>query len=341
MNILLTGGAGYIGSHAAVELLEAGHTIIVIDNLSNSSAASLERVKQITGKDIIFYKGDVRDRALLDKILTTHTIDGIIHFAGLKAVGESVEKPLEYYSNNIDSTLVLLDAMRTHGVNRLVFSSSATVYGTPESLPLTEQSRIGVGITNPYGWTKFMNEQIITDFAASQTSFEATVLRYFNPVGAHASGLIGEDPNDIPNNLFPYISQTAVGKRQSVSVFCDDYDTPDGTGVRDYIHVSSTSLAATWRPSLTAHPASLSTTSAPAKAPRCSRPSLHSQRPAATTFRTKSCPAVPATSPPAMPALISPLATSTGTLPSPSPTPAGTLGNGNHRILRDIVNHTI
>lgn len=237
MNILLTGGAGYIGSHTAIELLEAGHSVIVVDNLSNSSRHSLKRVTQITGHEIPFYKGDVRDASLLNRIFTDHTIDGVIHFAGLKAVGESVEKPLEYYSNNLDSTLVLLESMRAHGVKTLVFSSSATVYGTPESLPITEESRVGVGITNPYGWTKFMNEQIISDFTASTDGFESTILRYFNPVGAHESGLIGEDPNDIPNNLFPYISQTAVGKREHVGVFGNDYDTPDGTGVRDYIHV--------------------------------------------------------------------------------------------------------
>lgn len=237
MNILLTGGSGYIGSHTAVELCDAGHSVVVIDNLSNSSRESLTRVAEITGKEIPFYEGDVRDGTLLDQIFTEHTIDGAVHFAGLKAVGESVDKPLEYYSNNLDSTIVLLEKMREHRIKKFVFSSSATVYGIPDELPITEDSRVGVGITNPYGWTKFMNEQIIKDFAATIDGFEATILRYFNPVGAHSSGLIGEDPNDTPNNLFPYISQTAAGRRAEVGVFGDDYDTPDGTGVRDYIHV--------------------------------------------------------------------------------------------------------
>ena len=237
MKILLTGGAGYIGSHTAVELLDDGHSVVIIDNLSNSSRESIARVESITDQKIDFYEADVRDKSALDEIFTDHNIDAVIHFAGLKAVGESVEKPLEYYRNNLDSTLELLDAMKRHGVTKLVFSSSATVYGTPQSLPLTEESPVGAGITNPYGQTKYMIEQIITDFAKSWPEFEATILRYFNPVGAHSSGLIGEDPKGIPNNLLPYVSQVAVGKREFVSVFGDDYDTPDGTGVRDYIHV--------------------------------------------------------------------------------------------------------
>lgn len=237
MQILLTGGAGYIGTHTAVELLDAGHSVIIIDNLSNSNRQSLLRVGEITDKDIPFYEGDVRDGALLDRIFTEHSIDGVIHFAGLKAVGESVEKPLDYYSNNLDSTLVLLDRMRIHGINKFVFSSSATVYGTPESLPLTEESRAGVGITNPYGWTKWMIEQILHDVSRADTLLEVTILRYFNPMGAHESGLIGEDPNGIPNNLPPYITQVASGKLAVLKVFGDDFSTPDGTGVRDYIHV--------------------------------------------------------------------------------------------------------
>lgn len=237
MNILLTGGAGYIGTHTAIELIAAGHSVVIVDNLSNSSQEAIRRVENIVGQSIPFYQADVRDAAALDKIFADHTLDGVIHFAGLKSVGESVQKPLEYYSNNIDSTLVLLDAMRKQSVRRLVFSSSATVYGTPETLPLTEASRVGVGITNPYGWTKYMNEVILTDLATADSTYEITLLRYFNPVGAHESGLIGEDPQGIPNNLLPYVSQTAVGKREFVSVFGDDYDTPDGTGVRDYIHV--------------------------------------------------------------------------------------------------------
>lgn len=237
MNILLTGGAGYIGSHTAVELLDEGHFVIIVDNLSNSSIEAVRRVEKITGKEIPFYEADVCDKAKLDEIFSEQVIDGVIHFAGLKSVGESVSKPIEYYRNNIDSTLALIDVMKEHGVYKLVFSSSATVYGDPESLPLTEDSRVGVGITNPYGWTKYMNEVIITDTAHADPSLEATLLRYFNPVGAHESGTIGEDPKDIPNNLLPFVSQTAVGKREKVNVFGNDYDTPDGTGVRDYIHV--------------------------------------------------------------------------------------------------------
>lgn len=237
MKVLLTGGAGYIGSHTAVELIEAGHSVIIIDNLVNSSSESIKRVEKITGKDIEFYEGDIRNRSLLDKVFTKHRIDSVIHFAGLKSVGESTQNPLEYYSNNIDSTLVLLYAMRDHKISKLVFSSSATVYGDPSDFPLTEESRTGQGITNAYGWTKFMIEQILRDHARAYKDVEITILRYFNPVGAHKSGEIGENPKGIPNNLLPFISQVAVGKREYVSVFGDDYSTPDGTGVRDYIHV--------------------------------------------------------------------------------------------------------
>lgn len=237
MKVLVTGGAGYIGSHTIVELLQAGHDVIVVDNLSNSSEESLRRVKEITGKDLVFYKDDVCDRAALDKIFAAHPIDAVIHFAGLKAVGESVQKPLEYYHNNLVSSLTLCEAMRDHNVKNLIFSSSATVYGTPDELPLKETSRVGVGITNPYGQTKYMIEQILRDLSASDPSWSVTLLRYFNPVGAHASGLIGEDPNGLPNNLMPYVSQVAVGKLDKVGVFGNDYDTVDGTGVRDYIHV--------------------------------------------------------------------------------------------------------
>ncbi|MNH58446.1 UDP-glucose 4-epimerase [compost metagenome] len=237
MNILVTGGAGYIGSHTLIELLADGHSVVVVDNLSNSSQESLRRVEQITGSTIPFYNLDVRDAEALEQVFTDHTFDAAIHFAGLKSVGQSVSNPLEYYSNNLDSTFTLLEAMKKHGVKKLVFSSSATVYGTPEELPLKETSRVGVGITNPYGQTKFMIEQILRDLSVSDESLEITLLRYFNPVGAHKSGLIGEDPNDIPNNLLPYVSQVAVGKLEKVSVFGDDYDTVDGTGVRDYIHV--------------------------------------------------------------------------------------------------------
>lgn len=235
--ILVTGGAGYIGSHTLVELLANNYSVIVVDNLVNSSRESLRRVEEISGQKIPFVEADIRDRAALNEIFNSNSIDAVIHFAGLKAVGESVDKPLEYYDNNLVSTLVLLETMREHGVKNLVFSSSATVYGTPNELPLTENSRVGVGITNPYGQTKFMIEQIIQDFCAANNDFSATILRYFNPIGAHKSGKIGEDPNGIPNNLLPYVAQVAVGKLSSVGVFGDDYETMDGTGVRDYIHV--------------------------------------------------------------------------------------------------------
>ena len=234
---LVTGGAGYIGSHTLIELINNNFEVVVIDNLANSSRESLRRVEQITGHEIPFIEADVRDQSALSDIFTTYDIDSVIHFAGLKAVGESVAKPLEYYDNNLVSTLALLEAMRKHSVNQLVFSSSATVYGSPSELPLRETSTVGVGLTNPYGKTKYMIEQIIQDYCAADPAFEATILRYFNPIGAHQSGQIGEDPNGIPNNLLPYVAQVAVGKLQSVGVFGDDYDTPDGTGVRDYIHV--------------------------------------------------------------------------------------------------------
>lgn len=236
MKVLITGGAGYIGSHTAVALLDKGHDVVVIDNLSNSSRESLNRVEEITGKKLVFHEADVRDRAALDGIFGVGDIDAVIHFAGLKAVGESVEKPLEYYKNNIDSTLVLLEAMQAHGVNRLVFSSSATVYGDPIS-PCSEDVEAGTGLTNPYGRTKYFIEEILRDVSKSDESLEVTVLRYFNPIGAHPSGKIGEDPSGIPNNLMPYIAQVATGQREELSVFGDDYDTKDGTGVRDYIHV--------------------------------------------------------------------------------------------------------
>ena len=234
---LVTGGAGYIGSHTLIELINNNFQVVVIDNLANSSRESLRRVEQITGHEIPFIEADVRDQSALDDIFTTYDIDSVIHFAGLKAVGESVAKPLEYYDNNLVSTLALLEAMRKYSVKQLVFSSSATVYGSPSELPLRETSTVGVGLTNPYGKTKYMIEQIIQDYCAADPTFEATILRYFNPIGAHQSGQIGEDPNGIPNNLLPYVAQVAVGKLQSVGVFGNDYDTPDGTGVRDYIHV--------------------------------------------------------------------------------------------------------
>lgn len=236
MAVLVTGGAGYIGSHTVVELLNANREVVVLDNLSNSSAKSLDRVKQITGKAVTFYQGDVLDRALLKRIFADHNIESVIHFAGLKAVGESVVKPIEYYRNNVEGSLTLLDEMRQAGVFNFVFSSSATVYGDPEIIPITEQCKVG-GTTNPYGTSKFMVERIIMDVVKAIPQFSMTILRYFNPVGAHESGLIGEDPNGIPNNLLPYISQVAISKLQQLSVFGSDYPTHDGTGVRDYIHV--------------------------------------------------------------------------------------------------------
>ncbi|KDC48599.1 UDP-glucose 4-epimerase GalE [Pseudoalteromonas fuliginea] len=236
MTILVTGGAGYIGSHTVLELLQQGNDVVVIDNLSNSSQESLARVKKITGKDTTFYQGDILDKAFLDSVFAKHSIDSVIHFAGLKSVGESVAKPIEYYKNNVQGTLTLVDAMREAGVFKLVFSSSATVYGDPASLPIKEDFPVG-GTTNPYGTSKLMVEMMLQDIAKSDERFAFAILRYFNPVGAHESGLIGEDPNGIPNNLLPFIAQVAVGKLKQLAVFGDDYDTVDGTGVRDYIHV--------------------------------------------------------------------------------------------------------
>ena len=236
MNVLVTGGAGYIGSHTCVELLERGYGVIVADNLVNSSAKSLERVQQITGKSLDFYEIDVRDRAALDRIFEKHDINCAIHFAGLKAVGESVSMPLEYYDNNLNSTITLCRAMKDHGVKNIVFSSSATVYSGDNEMPLRESSHTGM-CTNPYGWTKYMSEQILRDTAFADEEWSIALLRYFNPIGAHSSGLIGEDPRGIPNNLMPFISQVAVGRRDHLNVFGNDYDTHDGTGVRDYIHV--------------------------------------------------------------------------------------------------------
>ena len=236
MNVLVTGGAGYIGSHICVELLNEGHGVVVIDNLCNSNPKSLDRVKTITGKDLTFYEGDVRDEAMLRKIFAAHDIGCVIHFAGLKAVGESVAMPWEYYDNNLNSTLVLTKVMKEVGMKNIIFSSSATVYSGENEMPLRETSRTG-GCTNPYGWTKYMTEQILSGMAHADGEWGIVLLRYFNPIGAHESGLIGEDPRGIPNNLMPYITQVAIGRREHLNVFGNDYDTHDGTGVRDYIHV--------------------------------------------------------------------------------------------------------
>ena len=233
--ILITGGAGYIGSHTAVELMHAGHEVVIVDNLCNSSIQVLERLEKLCGRPCSFVQADVRDGAALDRIFAEHRIEGVIHFAGLKAVGESVAQPLRYFDNNIGSTLALLQAMERAHVRRIVFSSSATVYGDPETVPINESSRLQV--TNPYGRTKLMCEDILRDLLAADPRWQAAILRYFNPVGAHESGLIGEHPNGIPNNLMPFITQVAVGKREFLSIFGNDYPTPDGTGVRDYIHV--------------------------------------------------------------------------------------------------------
>ena len=236
MRILVTGGAGFIGSHTVVELQQAGCDVVVVDNLVNASEESLKRVEKITGKPVPFVKADIGDRAAMNGIFDKWQVDCVIHFAGLKAVGESVGKPIEYYTNNITGSLVLFDVMRKHGVKNIIFSSSATVYGSPAFVPITEQCPKGT-CTNPYGWTKWMLEQILTDIHTADPEWNVILLRYFNPIGAHESGLIGENPNGIPNNLMPYITQVAIGKLGKLRVFGNDYPTPDGTGVRDYIHV--------------------------------------------------------------------------------------------------------
>ena len=241
MSILVTGGVGFIGSHTVVELQNAGYDVVVLDNLCNSNKKVLKRIEAITGKPVPFYEADIRDRKALEDIFAKEKIDSCIHFAGLKAVGESVEKPLEYYDNNIAGTLVLLDVMRKHGCKNIIFSSSATVYGDPAVIPITEECPKGQ-CTNPYGWTKSMLEQIMMDMQKADSEWNVVLLRYFNPIGAHKSGTMGENPNGIPNNLMPYITQVAVGKREELGVFGNDYDTPDGTGVRDYIHVVDLAL---------------------------------------------------------------------------------------------------
>lgn len=236
MNVLVTGGAGYIGSHTCLELLESGCGVVVIDNLCNSNPKSLTRVEALTGKKIAFYEGDVRDEALLRRIFRENEIGCVIHFAGLKAVGESVAKPWEYYDNNLNTTLALTKVMKEAGMKNIIFSSSATVYTADNEMPLRENSRTG-GCTNPYGWTKYMTEQILSGIAFADKEWSVVLLRYFNPIGAHESGQIGEDPRGIPNNLMPYITRVAIGRREKLSVYGSDYPTPDGTGVRDYIHV--------------------------------------------------------------------------------------------------------
>ena len=240
MKVLVTGGAGYIGSHTVVELLNAGYEVVIVDNFVNSKPEALDAIRTITGKDFAFYEADIRDRAALDRAFTEHAVDAVIHFAGLKAVGESVAKPLEYYDNNLYGFIVLAEVMRAHGVKQFVFSSSATVYGMNNPVPFNET--MPTSATNPYGYTKVMIEQMLRDLAVADPEWKICLLRYFNPIGAHKSGLIGEDPNGIPNNLLPFVAQVAVGKRDHLNVFGDDYDTPDGTGVRDYIHVVDLAL---------------------------------------------------------------------------------------------------
>ena len=234
--VLVSGGAGYIGSHTSVELINAGYDVVIVDNLSNSDLNAVEGVRKITGVDIPFVEVNCCDRAAFRKVFEQYEFDSVIHFAASKAVGESVQMPLEYYDNNLGSTITLCEAMRDHGVRQIIFSSSATVYSGDNEMPLYETSRTG-NCTNPYGWTKYVCEQILRDYVVADPSWSVVLLRYFNPIGAHPSGLIGEDPRGVPNNLMPYISQTAIGRRECLSVFGDDYDTPDGTGVRDYIHV--------------------------------------------------------------------------------------------------------
>ena len=236
MNILLTGGTGYIGSHTAVSLIELGHTVVIYDNLCNSNASVIDSIEEITSVKPAFVIGDIRDSALLERTMSKYAIEAVIHFAGLKAVGESVQKPLDYYDNNVSGTVTMLSVMKKLGIKRLIFSSSSTVYGTPQQLPLTEEHPVG-GVTNPYGRTKLMIEEILKDLADSDPLWSIVCLRYFNPIGAHESGLLGENPNGIPNNLLPYVARVASGQLECVNVYGNDYDTPDGTGVRDYIHV--------------------------------------------------------------------------------------------------------
>jgi len=236
MIVFVTGAAGYIGSHTMLELLENGYDVVAADNFANSKPEAINRVKKLSGRDFSFYETDIRDKMKLDELFSRHSIDCVIHFAGLKAVGESVEKPLLYYDNNLNSTLVLCEVMKKHGVHKIIFSSSATVYSAENKMPLTESSGIG-DCTNPYGWSKLMCERILSDIAYGDDEAAVALLRYFNPIGAHESGEIGEDPQDIPNNLMPYIAQVAVGRQKHLNIYGDDYDTPDGTGVRDYIHV--------------------------------------------------------------------------------------------------------
>ena len=300
--VLVTGGAGFIATHTDIELLDKGYDVISVDNYGNSSPVALERVEQITGKPVKRYDGDVRDEALMERVFTENNIDWVIHFAGLKAVGESVAKPIEYYDNNLYSTLVLLKVMKKHNVKKIIFSSSATVYGTPKELPITEETPTG-GTTNPYGTSKLFQEQILRDVHVADSSWTIVLLRYFNPVGAHESGLLGEDPKGIPANLTPYVAKVAVGELKEVQVYGDDYDTPDA------LVCVTTSTWSTWPrvtwPSLTTstRKACSSTTWVPATATPCLRSSRLTRRPPVIRFRTRSSRVAPVTSPPATPTL--------------------------------------
>ena len=298
MAVLVTGGAGYIGSHTCVELLNAGVDVVIVDNFYNCKKSSIDRIKALTNREFKWYECDIRDYDGMDTIFKKEQIDSVIHFAGLKAVGESVEKPLEYFDNNVNGTLILLDVMRKNGCKKIVFSSSATVYGMNNVSPLTEDMQVG-GVTNPYGRTKFMIECILQDLYVSDKEWSICLLRYFNPIGAHKSGTMGEDPNGIPNNLMPYITQVAIGKREKLGVFGNDYDTHDGTGVRDYIHVVDSAMLRQLK-RLTAKRNCSFTISEQERATACLMLSRHLKRHPAKRFLIRLCPAVQAISPPAI-----------------------------------------
>ena len=352
MNILVTGGAGFIGTHTLIELYLAGHTAVVVDNLCNSNPVALRRVQEIlasaprsplpaTSCQIPFYPVDIRDRQALEQVFANHHFDACIHFAGLKAVGESVEKPWEYYENNIGGTLTLLDVMRRHHCKNIIFSSSATVYGDPAEIPITERCPKGL-CTNPYGWTKSMLEQILTDIQHADNQWRVVLLRYFNPVGAHPSGLIGENPNGIPNNLMPYITQVAIGKRPELGIFGNDYPTPDGTGVRDYIHVCDLAAAhvAALKAFLPPKTCQLPTPNSPLPTAHCQLPTANSQLPTANCQLPTANSPLPTPNPP-LPTANCPLPTANCQLPTPNcplPTKIYNIGTGHGYSVLDMVN---
>ena len=323
MTVLVTGGMGYIGSHTCVELLKQGMDVVIVDNLVNSSAEAGRRVEQITGRGVTFYEIDVRDRERLDEVFRRHDIDCAIHFAGLKAVGESVTMPIEYYDNNLNSTLVLVQTMRAHNVKKIIFSSSATVYSGDNPMPLYETSRTG-NCTNPYGWTKYVCEQILRDAVIADPSWSVVLLRYFNPVGAHASGLIGEDPRGIPNNLMPFISQTAIGRREKLSIFGNDYDTPDGTCIRWTSRAGTSPPSPTW----TGTAARACSTSAPVRARACCRWCARLRRRTTSSSRSSTPPAARETCRSSTPARTRARSCCTGAPSSTSRTCAATPGTG-------------